>query len=86
MVGCYGIRFDNTYGAEPQDIKRTRCSPLTKLGTSVRWYTELKPTPKRPVLPTCQRERERERERAKSNKHWVHTGARRCLSKLSRHL
>lgn len=25
--------------------------PLTKKGTSVTWYTALKPTPKRPVLP-----------------------------------
>lgn len=27
----------------------TRCSPETKLGKSVKWYTELNPSPKRPV-------------------------------------
>lgn len=27
----------------------TRCSPETKLGRSVKWYTELNPSPKRPV-------------------------------------
>ena len=35
--------------------KYTTCLPEMNEGTSVRWYTELNPTPKRPVLPTCSR-------------------------------
>ena len=35
--------------------KYTTCLPETNEGTSVRWYTELNPTPKRPVLPICSR-------------------------------
>ena len=35
--------------------KNTTCLPETNEGTSVRWYTELNPTPNLPVLPICSR-------------------------------
>ena len=45
-----------TFGRNAQcGSKNTTCRPLTNPGMSVRWYTELNPTPKRPVFPTCVR-------------------------------
>ena len=53
-LGKPGPHVPDTFGRNEQcGSKNTTSRPLTKLGKSVKWYTALNPTPKRPVLPTC---------------------------------